>query len=128
MIDTFALLVAKLLEDRRAGDGLDDFVYHATRIIRRNGGVAELEGKVAGLAVIGLSGSVVGGAGVDAPGADAESREAGDGAFVVSCHLSFEYFINISSPALHLARRAIRSRFLLACRGMMESMQMMPSY
>lgn len=121
-MDAFALLVEEPLEDRRAGDGLDDFVDHATGIIRCNGGVAEFEGKVAGLAVVGLSGGVVGAASVDAPGADAQGREAGDGTFVVSCYLAFEYFISISAPTLRLARTGIRSRFLLACRGMMESM------
>ena len=87
-MDAFALLVEELLEDGRAGDGLDHFVDHAAGIIGRDGGVAELESKVARPAVICLIGGVVGRAGVDAPGADAQGGKARDGPFVVVSYLS----------------------------------------
>ena len=51
-MDAFALLVEELLEDGRAGDGLNHFVNDAAGIIGRDGGVAELEGEVAGPALL----------------------------------------------------------------------------
>ena len=82
MMEPFTFLIQKLLENGRAGDGLDDLVDHAVGIGGRDGRVAESDGVGAGFVAVGLGGGVFGGAGVDAPRADAEGGEGGDGSFV----------------------------------------------
>ena len=88
MMEPLTFLVQKFLENGRARNGLDDLVDHAVGIGGRDGRVAEAEGEGAGFVVVGLGGGVFGGAGVDAPGADAEGGEGGDGSFVGGCYLS----------------------------------------
>lgn len=79
MMHALSLCVQEGLEDRRAGDGLDDFVGDAAG---GQGRVAEFQGEGGGGAVIGLVGGVERGAGVDAPGTDAEGGKGGEGPFV----------------------------------------------
>ena len=88
MVDPLTFLIQKLLKNRRARNGLDDLVDNAVGIGRRNGRVAESEGEGAGLVLVRLGGGVFGGAGVDAPGADAEGGEGGNGSFIGGCYLS----------------------------------------
>ncbi len=89
MVDTFALFVEEFLEDCGAGDGLDDFIDDAIGVVGGYSGVSEFESESAGVAMVGLSGGVVGSAGIDTPGTNAKGREASDSAFVVSCYLWF---------------------------------------
>ena len=51
MMKPFALLVEEILEDGRAGDGLDHFVDNAAG---RDVGVAEAQGEWGGVAAVGL--------------------------------------------------------------------------
>ena len=88
MMDSLTFLIQKLLENRTAGNGLDDLIDYAVGIGRRDGRVAESEGEGAGLVVVGLGGGILGGAGVDTPGANAEGGEGGDGSFMGGCYLS----------------------------------------
>lgn len=93
---------------------MDDFVGHATGVVGRSGGVADFEGEAAVLTVVGLSGGVVRGVGVDAPGADAQGGEVCDGAFVVGCYLSISNtFVNVSGANLRLDRRDVRKQVFI---------------
>lgn len=80
MMDALPLLLQKGLKNRRAGDGLDDFERD---VARRQGGVAKFKGERGGAPLVGLVQRVGRGAGVDAPGADAEGGEGAKRAFVV---------------------------------------------
>ena len=67
-------------EDVGPRDRLDDLIDHGGGEL----GEADAEGEGRGLGEVGLVGGVLRGEGIDAPGADSESVEACEGAFVVA--------------------------------------------